>query len=75
MPSLYEGLPLSVIEAQASGTKTFISDNVPQDCIVTDLVKQIKLHSLQKSGDSILSEYPYNKENTKKILKECFRHN
>ena len=71
MPSLYEGLPLSVIEAQASGTKTFISDNVPQDCIVTDLVKQIKLsQSSEKWVDSILSEYPYNKENTKKDIEK-----
>lgn len=37
-PSLYEGLPLSLIEAQASGTPCIVSDNVSRECQVTDLV-------------------------------------
>lgn len=66
MPSLYEGLPLSIIEAQASGTKSFISNNVPRDCIVTNLVKQINLsRSPEEWADIILSEYPYAKSNRK----------
>lgn len=35
-PSLYEGLPLTLIEAQASGLPIFISDTIPKDCIITD---------------------------------------
>lgn len=37
-PSLYEGLPLSIIEAQAAGLPCIISDNVPDECIKTDRV-------------------------------------
>lgn len=31
MPSLYEGLPLSLIEAQASGLKCLVSDNITRE--------------------------------------------
>lgn len=43
-PSLYEGLPVTMIEAQASGLPCIISDGVPRDCVITDLVQQIDLN-------------------------------
>ena len=32
MPSIYEGLPLVLVEAQASGLPCVISDSIPHDC-------------------------------------------
>lgn len=43
LPSLYEGVPVSIIEAQAAGLKCFVSDAVPKDCMITDLVSQLDL--------------------------------
>lgn len=42
-PSLFEGLPVTMVEAQAAGLKCFISDKIPQECILTDNVEVIGL--------------------------------
>ena len=43
-PSLYEGMPLSVIEVQCNGLPCVISDSVPDDVFLTDLVKPLGLN-------------------------------
>ncbi len=42
-PSNYEGLPVTMIEAQASGLPCLISDKVPIECRMTEPVQQIPL--------------------------------
>lgn len=48
MPSLYEGLPVTLIEAQASGLKCIISDNITHEVKITN---QVEFVSLNKSSD------------------------
>lgn len=43
-PSLFEGLGVVAIEAQASGLETIISDTVPDEVLITDSIKKIGLN-------------------------------
>lgn len=42
-PSLYEGMPLSILEVQANGLPCVISDTVPDDVFITDLIHPLSL--------------------------------
>ncbi len=54
-PSLYEGLPVTMVEAQASGIKCFISDAIPKQCIMSDDVTVMSLNdSPEKWANEIL---------------------
>lgn len=47
-PSIYEGLPVTLIEAQASGVKCLISDTISQEVKITE---EVKFLSLKKSSE------------------------
>ena len=51
-PSLWEGVPVSVVEAQAAGLKCYVSDTITEDVQLTELVQTIALHKAALSFDS-----------------------
>lgn len=45
-PSLFEGLPLALVEAQANGLPIIMSDSISEEVILSDLVKSYSLSSI-----------------------------
>lgn len=65
LPSKYEGFPVSAVEAQSSGLACLISDKVPLDCKITDLVWQVPLDSsLEHWANKILEARHYERKST-----------
>lgn len=63
-PSIYEGMPVTMIEAQASGLKVFCSSVITNEAIVTPLVRSIELNDgPEEWARIILDEVPYKREN------------
>lgn len=63
-PSKHEGLSVVCIEAQAAGIKSVISDNVPDEVIISDLVVQLPISNCKVWSDYIYSIKDFQHHNT-----------
>lgn len=78
-PSLFEGLGISAIEAQASGLHTLCSENVPEEANVTPLFHRLSLNDRVSDWVDIIMklpivdrvEYGHNKFNPNYIASNC----
>ena len=70
-PSTNEGLPVTLIEAQAAGLKIIASDDITQELNITNLIDFLPLkQSPEYWAKVILDSYPYQRRNTKNQIIE-----
>ncbi|HIP37698.1 MAG TPA: glycosyltransferase, partial [Crocinitomix sp.] len=70
-PSLFEGLPVTLVEAQASGLKIITSNKVAQESKLTNLVEFMPLEKSAKEWAKTVLQYTYYKrEKTSKLIIE-----
>lgn len=73
-PSLFEGLGMALIEAQANGLPCIVSDTVPDDTFITDLIKTISLNNTTEFwADTIINAKRNNSSiYWEKVIKEGY---
>ena len=72
-PSLYEGLPVTMIEEQAAGVPAVISDRVSEECIITEgLVKVEGLENTPEQwAEEILKQAKISKSDRSEEIKKA----
>ena len=69
-PSLFEGLGIVVVEAQAAGLNCIVSNQIPDEAIITNLVEKVSLvKSPEDWAEVVLKKINYKRKDTSELLK------
>ena len=68
LPSIYEGLPVVMVEAQAAGLPCFVSDTVTREAEITGLCQYLPLNNPNAWADAILNDHTPRENTSQKII-------
>ena len=71
-PSLWEGLPVTLVEAQAAGLPCIISDTITHDVDVSPLVTRLPPEDAERWADELLDKKHYRADATAYIVRSGF---
>lgn len=63
LPSLYEGLPVVLIEAQSNGLREIVSDRITKEMDITDLIEFLPIDGTEKQWANMIAECVSNTNN------------
>lgn len=71
MPSLYEGLPVTLVEAQAAGLRCFVSKNITDEADFSGLFVKLDIDaSINDSKQVVLKNLHYDREDKYQLVKD-----
>ena len=72
-PSLYEGMPNTVIEAQATGLPCVIADTITREADITGLVNYLPLGDAELWANKVVETHNQKRKNTKNCF-ACYKY-
>ena len=71
-PSLFEGLPVTLVEAQAAGLPCIISDTITAEIMITDQISKVSLNGNTSLWNQEIAKYRYSKR--KNTIEDIIEH-
>lgn len=70
MPSLFEGLPVTLVEAQAAGLRCLVSDTITKEVALTDIIDYYSIEKSAKEWADRINVTGINSEKYNEIVKK-----
>lgn len=67
-PSIYEGVSVSLIEAQCSGLPCVISKNISKESEISELIKYVDINNVEDGVDTLINTAPHSSAEREQVI-------